>query len=59
MIALFNIPFLFALFFVNMQTVIAFLLFLFFAIQYSAYPIRAKIRPILDSIFSASHYVVT
>ncbi|MGB9609000.1 MAG: prenyltransferase [Minisyncoccia bacterium] len=34
-------------------------LFLFFAIFYSAKPIRAKSIPILDSFFSASHYVFT
>lgn len=34
-------------------------LFFFFAGFYSATPIRAKARPILDSIFSAGHYVAT
>ncbi len=38
---------------------IAFSVFLFFACFYSAPPIRAKIRPGLDSLFSAGHYVAT
>ncbi len=33
--------------------------FLFFSWQYSAYPIRAKAKPIIDMIFSAGHYVMT
>jgi 4-hydroxybenzoate polyprenyltransferase len=32
---------------------------LFFAIFYSATPIRAKARPFIDSLFSAGHYTVT
>lgn len=36
-----------------------FYLFLFFAIFYSTNPIRAKSKPFIDSIFSASHYVFT
>lgn len=38
---------------------LSFLAFLFFAGQYSAKPIRAKARPILDSFFSAWHYIAT
>ena len=38
---------------------ISFLAFLFFSWQYSAKPIRAKARPILDSFFSAWHYITT
>lgn len=38
---------------------IAFALFLFFSAQYSATPIRAKGRPIFDSLFSAGHYIAT
>jgi lycopene elongase/hydratase (dihydrobisanhydrobacterioruberin-forming) len=40
-------------------TIIAFLAFLFFSWQYSAKPIRAKAIPILDSFFSAWHYIAT
>lgn len=54
-----NVPFLILLFFIPISAVVTFLLFLFFAIFYSAKPIRAKARPFIDSIFSASHYVVT
>ena len=53
-----NIPF---FFFVQwtIPLILSFALFLFFATMYSAYPIRAKIRPVLDSFFSAGHYVAT
>lgn len=54
-----NIPFLILSFFVSGKAFVALLLFYFFAIFYSALPIRAKIRPFFDSFFSASHYVVT
>gem|GEM_PF-3111818 len=37
----------------------AFIGFLFFSGMYSAYPIRAKAKPIIDMIFSAGHYVMT
>ncbi|HEY0980237.1 MAG TPA: prenyltransferase [Candidatus Paceibacterota bacterium] len=37
----------------------SFAAFLFFALMYSAKPIRAKAIPILDSLFSAGHYVAT
>lgn len=43
----------------NLITTFAFIAFLFFAGFYSATPIRAKARPVLDSIFSAGHYVAT
>lgn len=33
--------------------------FLFFAVFYSAPPIRAKALPLFDSLFSAAHYVAT
>lgn len=39
--------------------IVSFGAFLFFAIMYSATPIRAKTIPILDSLFSAGHYVAT
>lgn len=54
-----NLPFLLLMTQLDIYTNIIFLLFLFFAGQYSAYPIRAKIRPIIDSLFSAWHYVAT
>ncbi len=38
---------------------ISLFLFFFFAIFYSAPPIRAKARPFFDSFFSAGHYVAT
>jgi 4-hydroxybenzoate polyprenyltransferase len=55
-----NTPFLiYGLFTLSFQALIALCLFFFFAGFYSAKPIRAKARPILDSIFSAGHYVAT
>jgi 4-hydroxybenzoate polyprenyltransferase len=59
-IILFCSPFLIYAFFVlEIKSLIAFLLFFFFAGFYSAPPIRAKARPFLDSIFSAGHYIAT
>ena len=58
-IVLTSLPFVIAAFFTNSAALLAFLLFIFFATFYSANPIRAKARPILDSFFSASHYVIT
>jgi 4-hydroxybenzoate polyprenyltransferase len=57
-IGLTNIPF---LFFVPSarETMLSFIIFLFFAFFYSAPPIRAKARPVIDSLFSAGHYVAT
>jgi 4-hydroxybenzoate polyprenyltransferase len=57
--ALTTIPFLFFLDINNFYSLIAFVLFIFCAVFYSAWPIRAKIRPILDMIFSAGHYNAT
>ncbi|MDW8279772.1 MAG: UbiA family prenyltransferase [bacterium] len=55
-----NIPFvIYSFLSLNFYQNILFLLFLFFAYFYSAKPIRAKSIPILDSFFSASHYVFT
>ena len=54
-----NLPFLLLMTQLNIYTNIVFLLFLFFAWQYSAYPVRAKIKPIVDCLFSAGHYVTT
>lgn len=54
-----NIPFVIYSFFVSMPVFLCMLAFIFFASFYSAKPIRAKARPILDSLFSASHYIAT
>lgn len=53
-----NIPFLFFIP-LKLPIIISFVLFIFFASFYSAKPIRAKALPVLDSLFSASHYVAT
>ncbi len=58
-IALFVIPFLFLIPFRNYGALYSMLAFLFFAGFYSAKPIRAKAIPVIDSIFSAGHYVAT
>jgi len=58
-IFLFNIPFIIGLFFINWHAIVALAFFVFFACFYSATPIRAKARPILDALFSAGHYVAT
>ena len=54
-----NIPFLIYALTINKKTGIYLLIFYFFAIFYSATPIRAKIRPFFDSLFSAGHYIFT
>ncbi len=53
-----NIPF---LFFIpsSLALILSFVAFVFFASFYSAKPIRAKSKPIIDSLFSAGHYVAT
>ena len=53
-----NIPF---LFFIPLENplLLSFFAFVFFASFYSAEPIRAKAKPIIDSLFSAGHYVAT
>ncbi len=38
---------------------LSFFAFVFFATFYSAKPIRAKAKPIIDSFFSAGHYIAT
>lgn len=57
-ILLTNIPF---FFFIphTLPLVLSFVAFVFFASFYSAEPIRAKAKPIIDSLFSAGHYVAT
>jgi 4-hydroxybenzoate polyprenyltransferase len=47
-----NIPFILALYLINPLTSMGILGFLFLGIQYSALPIRAKSRPLLDSLFN-------
>jgi lycopene elongase/hydratase (dihydrobisanhydrobacterioruberin-forming) len=59
-ILIISAPFLlYALFTLPIPALVALLAFFFFAGFYSAKPIRAKARPVLDSIFSAGHYVAT
>jgi 4-hydroxybenzoate polyprenyltransferase len=48
-----------ALFTASSEALVAFLLFLGCAVFYSMPPVRAKARPVLDSLFSAGHYVAT
>lgn len=45
--------------FIPLSAFLTLLVFYFFAIFYSAPPIRAKARPFFDSFFSAGHYVAT
>lgn len=56
-----NIPFFFFLLFFSLSTplLLSFFAFVFFASFYSAKPIRAKAKPVLDSLFSAGHYIAT
>jgi 4-hydroxybenzoate polyprenyltransferase len=54
-----TLPFFLFLPWTNLSVVISFAFFIFFASFYSAKPIRAKVRPVLDSFFSAGHYVAT
>ncbi len=49
----------YALFILPLSNLTFLALFLAFAGWYSAPPIRAKARPIFDSLFSAGHYVAT
>lgn len=58
-ILMLTIPFLVLMFWLPLSQMLSFLSFLFFAVFYSAKPIRAKARPFLDSFFSAGHYVAT
>lgn len=54
-----NIPFLVYAFTISLETGVYLFIFYFFAMFYSATPIRAKIRPFFDSFFSAGHYIFT
>jgi 4-hydroxybenzoate polyprenyltransferase len=59
-VVLLTFPFLVVgIFFLGAYALAWFGLFIFFASFYSAPPIRAKARPLLDSFFSAGHYVAT
>jgi 4-hydroxybenzoate polyprenyltransferase len=51
-VLLFNVPFLLLLTQVNAQAIVAMAAFLFFSVFYSAPPIRAKTKPIIDSAFN-------
>ncbi len=53
-----NVPFFF-LIPPTLPLILSFCAFIFFACFYSAKPIRAKARPVIDSLFSAGHYVAT
>lgn len=54
-----NVPFVLYAFNLNFKTGLYLLIFYFFAVFYSAKPIRAKVRPFFDSFFSAGHYIFT
>lgn len=58
-IVLSTLPFLALLYGASTPALLGFAAFLFFAAFYSAPPIRAKAIPVLDSVFSAGHYVAT
>lgn len=47
-----NVPFIASAFFLNSTAIVAALCFLFFSIFYSAWPIRAKAIPVIDSMFN-------
>jgi len=57
-IVLTNVPFFF-LVPLQVPLILSFAAFVFFASFYSAEPIRAKAKPLIDSLFSAGHYVAT
>lgn len=56
-IALWVIPFFVVLYWLNWQASVAFLIFNFTSVYYSATPIRAKANPPLDIIFSSIIYI--
>jgi lycopene elongase/hydratase (dihydrobisanhydrobacterioruberin-forming) len=58
-ISIVTLPALILIPFAGLVAALWFLLFLLCAWQYSAPPIRAKARPVFDSVFSAGHYVAT
>lgn len=51
-ILILNLPFIAAAAFLNLKSFVLMLGFLFFSVFYSAPPIRAKAKPVLDSIFN-------
>lgn len=58
-IILSSMPFALGAFFLPLPAALSLIAFFFCAGFYSAPPIRAKARPVLDSLFSAGHYVAT
>jgi 4-hydroxybenzoate polyprenyltransferase len=54
-----SVPFVLVALVLSKAALLAFMAFLFFAIYYSMPPVRAKARPVFDSLFSAGHYVAT
>lgn len=58
-VALSSAPFILLSLFLPLSALLAFMAFLFFALGYSLPPLRAKARPVFDSLFSAGHYVAT
>lgn len=54
-----TLPFLFFIDVQNVPLILSFFAFIFFALFYSATPIRAKTKPGLDMVFSAGHYLAT
>ena len=59
LVSLTSVPFLFFTTGFTFTQIASLGLFWFFAVFYSAPPIRAKARPFIDSFFSAGHYVTT
>jgi 4-hydroxybenzoate polyprenyltransferase len=59
LIALTTIPFALVALFLPIPALVAFIAFALFALFYSMPPVRAKVRPGLDSVFSAGHYIAT
>jgi len=58
-ILIWNIPFFVYALFINKTALLWLFVFVFFAVFYSAKPIRAKVVPLFDSFFSAAHYIAT
>ena len=58
-VVLSSLPFALYALTLSLGAALAFFTFLFFAVFYSAPPLRAKTKPFFDSLFSAGHYVAT
>ncbi|MBP6856463.1 MAG: prenyltransferase [Candidatus Pacebacteria bacterium] len=58
-ILMLTLPFAVITLWLPLPHILAFYAFIFFAVFYSAKPIRAKARPFFDSFFSAGHYIAT